>query len=138
MNKGICNLRCSPAQKHWPFPPDHDPHFSLGNSQPKPVCAAVTGRGSIPIYNYILRGKRTWLKFLCSAICSSTHFLFEAVFFGGCAICRKWKPYHNRRHSTHPQPENSPTFCKKNWISTTWNPKQPFINGCLVKQPFSI
>ena len=20
----------------------------------------------------------------------------------------------------------------------TWNPKQPFINGCLVKQPFSI
>ena len=20
----------------------------------------------------------------------------------------------------------------------SWNPKQPFINGCLVKQPFSI
>ena len=23
------------------------------------------------------------------------------------------------------------------WIST-WNPKQPFINGCWVKQPFSM
>ena len=22
--------------------------------------------------------------------------------------------------------------------SSSWNPKQPFINGCLVKQPFSI
>ena len=25
-----------------------------------------------------------------------------------------------------------------NSIISAWNPKQPFINGCLVKQPFSI
>ena len=36
-------------------------------------------------------------------------------------------------------------YLQKHWwlgcdicLFTTWNPKQPFINGCLVKQPFSI
>ena len=27
---------------------------------------------------------------------------------------------------------------KHSFLRSTWNPKHPFINGCLVKQPFSI